>query len=734
MPKSFDIRVDIVGDSRSVEKAFNRSTKAAQQFQSNFQRSLSRVDRASSALKGGLLGGGLAGGFVGGVAATAALDQLRKAVDVASNLAEQTNKSRVVFGQASDDVEQFAQTSARSFGVANDAALETTGTFGNLFASVGLAQDDAAQMSVALVKLASDLASFNNADPTDVLDALRSGLIGEAEPLRRFGVLLSEARVQQEALRQTGKSTAAALTDQEKVTARYALILKDTAVAQGDFGRTSEGLANKQRVLEASVRDLQASIGTALIPTLQDLVNNLTLATVVGGGLAETLRDIGSIDIGGGEDVGGVFSRWLKVANPLTLQLEVLKGALDAVGQSGKDAGTDMQDGLAAFEAAFEPFLGGGFQVPATPSGPAGFGDPGFKPKGFEFLTGIPDAQQIDLLKAEATDDLKKQLDVLARQRKTLQAALGQAGLSKEDEITIRRDLAGVVSGIKAINDQILEAAQASKKAAADKAAAQAQKSEDAFNELIASLGLQLDKAGLTRRLNDDLEVLRATEAAIEKRIKAEGKTAELARSLFETRQQIRATQQQQRDRKQFSLLGLDETGGELTPDVKSLKKQLGSISDAVEGTFLDTNKTRSLLANIRKILKAGMRGVSDEVRQAISRILDDFDKQVGGSEDTADKFKKARVSQMFEGIGLSPDELRAVRAQASQIGRGGTLPTGGASAFGTQIGGTVVVQGDVILDGQKVGRVVTTGQNRTAAANAGSRRGTRAGQNRGVG
>src|SRR4029453_18742362 len=98
------------------------------------------------------------------------------------------------------DILAWSKTSATSMGTSQRAALEATGTFGNMLVPMGVARDRAAQMSKRMVTLGADMASFNNASPEETLDAIRAGLAGETEPLRRFGVFLSEARIQQEAL------------------------------------------------------------------------------------------------------------------------------------------------------------------------------------------------------------------------------------------------------------------------------------------------------------------------------------------------------------------------------------------------------------------------------------------------------------------------------------------------------------------------------------------------------
>jgi hypothetical protein len=133
-------------------------------------------------------------------------------------------------------------------------------------------------MSNVMVQLASDMGSFNNEDPTDMLLRLRSGLAGEAEPLRKFGVLLSAAAVQEEAVRIGLVGVGGALDEAQKVQARYSLILGQTTVQQGDFERTSEGLANATKALTAKFEELQAKLGVIVLPLIEDLVAALIVA------------------------------------------------------------------------------------------------------------------------------------------------------------------------------------------------------------------------------------------------------------------------------------------------------------------------------------------------------------------------------------------------------------------------------------------------------------------------
>lgn len=194
----------------------------------------------------------------------------------ASDLNESMSKVDVVFGDNAKQIEDWSKTAAESMGISQQAALESAGTFGNLFTALGIGDKPTTDMSKNLTELASDLASFNNANPEDVLLALRSGLLGEAEPLRKFGVSLSAARIEQKALDLGLADSKKNLTAAAKAQAAYAIILEDTTTAQGDFARTSDGMANQQRILAATFDDTMATVGQAFIPIIQELLPGIT--------------------------------------------------------------------------------------------------------------------------------------------------------------------------------------------------------------------------------------------------------------------------------------------------------------------------------------------------------------------------------------------------------------------------------------------------------------------------
>jgi hypothetical protein len=214
----------------------------------------------------------------GAFAGFSVVGAIKKAVTAASDLNEQVSKSQQVFGAASQVVESAAQRMADSFGIPKTQFIEAASSIGLIAKGAGLSQAAAADLGAQFGELGADVSSFYNVSLDEALGAIRSGLVGESEPLRRFGVLLNESAVQAEAARLGIAAMGAKLTEAQKVQARSSLITKGLATAHGDLARTSDGVANRIRSLGGRLENLAADAGTALLP-----VTNVFL------GLADTL-------------------------------------------------------------------------------------------------------------------------------------------------------------------------------------------------------------------------------------------------------------------------------------------------------------------------------------------------------------------------------------------------------------------------------------------------------------
>jgi len=280
-----EIIVRILGDASQFDKATKQATTSASKF--------------SNVLTGIGQGAGIAAfanvANVASMAAGAVVDFVGDSIKAASNLSETIAKSSVIFGDGSDAVIEWAKAAADSMGLSQRAALDAASGFAGLFKTVGIGLDEATEMSQDITALGADMASFFNTDMATALAALKSGLNGESEPLRQFNVFLSETAVTAKLAQMGIKKTGGAFTEAQKATARYALIMEQTGDAQGDFARTSDGLANTQRSLAAEVENLQANIGEDLLPVMIGLMTFVKDTGVPAIGLlSDTLSNLGT--------------------------------------------------------------------------------------------------------------------------------------------------------------------------------------------------------------------------------------------------------------------------------------------------------------------------------------------------------------------------------------------------------------------------------------------------------
>lgn len=250
--------VRLVADASDFERGLGKAENSTSGFVNRIGKDLRSVGKVAAG----------AGALIGGAALGAVIKFGPQAVSAASDIQESMGKVNTVFEDSAGLVDNFARQSATSFGIAREDALEAAGTFGNLFRTIGLTSEVSAGMSTDLVALAADLGAFNNMDPTQVLEKLRSGLVGEVEPLRQLGINLTAAQTEAKAMEMGLADADGTITQAAKTQARYALILEQSALAQGTFAKESEGLAAQQKILGAVWRDTLAEVGGVALPLI----------------------------------------------------------------------------------------------------------------------------------------------------------------------------------------------------------------------------------------------------------------------------------------------------------------------------------------------------------------------------------------------------------------------------------------------------------------------------------
>lgn len=209
---------------------------------------------------------------------------------MASDLEEVQNVVDVSFGSMADQVEAFANTAVRSYGMSALTAKRMASTFMAMSNGMDIAQEAGKNMSLQLTALAGDMASFYNVGQDIAQTALNSIFTGETESLKKFGIVLTETNLEAFALSQGIKKSYQAMSQAEKVALRYNYVLNATKNAQGDFARTSGSWANQIRLLKEQWTQFLGILGKGLIQILTPMVKalNQMLASLISIGNAIT--------------------------------------------------------------------------------------------------------------------------------------------------------------------------------------------------------------------------------------------------------------------------------------------------------------------------------------------------------------------------------------------------------------------------------------------------------------
>lgn len=197
------------------------------------------------------------------------------AVKLASDMEETINKIDVVFNDNAETVKDWSSTSIKSMGLAQQTALEAASVFGDMGSGMGLTSNEASNMSMQLVQLSADLASFKNISIDRANTALQGVYTGETEALKGLGIVMTEANLEQYAMNIGVKTSYKEMTQAQKVMLRYNYVMNTTANAQGDFARTSDSLANQSRMAKEGFKELGVQFGNVLLPIINKVVGGI---------------------------------------------------------------------------------------------------------------------------------------------------------------------------------------------------------------------------------------------------------------------------------------------------------------------------------------------------------------------------------------------------------------------------------------------------------------------------
>ena len=303
-------------------------------------------------------------------------------VKLASDLEESMNKVRVSFGDSAKVIEDFSDTTLMSFGIAKGSALEMAALFGDMGTSLGMGQEEAAEMSKNLVGLAGDLASFKNVSIEVAQTGLAGIFTGETESLKKLGIMTQEATLKNSEYFLSLNKSWKELTQLEKIQIRYNEVLRQSNNAVGDFVNTQDSFANQFRILQESIKETGAELGKELIPLAKDLVSiatnltkrlnslndeqrkNLVQYSLIAAALGPLLLALSSL-LNIIKRILPFIGKFVTVLRNLTPQGRIITAVVTGIGfliskfkgkGSLEEAVTDADDSLANFNITFDKF------------------------------------------------------------------------------------------------------------------------------------------------------------------------------------------------------------------------------------------------------------------------------------------------------------------------------------------------------------------------------------------
>ncbi len=279
---------------------FDRGIGKAERELDRLEDSTKKADKRTRSLTGSMTG--LATKAAIGAAAVGAVSAVAfDAVKSFSDLEESINAVNVQFGDGAGTILAFGETAAESVGLANSAFNQLSVVTGATLSAFIDDEREVADETVRLTQRASDMASVFNTDVDQALGAVQAALRGETEPIRRFGVLLDDASVRARAVELGLAATTSEVDKQAKGLAALDLIYEQTDKTAGDFANTSDSVANRMRVLGARFEDAKATVGGALVPAFEALLDLLESSIPLIEGFAKGLKVVVDLAIGSSE-------------------------------------------------------------------------------------------------------------------------------------------------------------------------------------------------------------------------------------------------------------------------------------------------------------------------------------------------------------------------------------------------------------------------------------------------
>lgn len=367
----------------------------------------------------------------------------RQSIETASDLAEVQNVVDTAFGESKQKMEDFADTAVKTYGISKLTAKQTGSNFMAMAAGMGLANDSASDMAMALTGLSADMASFYNVGQDVASTALKSIFTGETETLKQFGIVMTDANLQAYALSKGIMKSTADMSQAEKVQLRYNYVMSQTALAQGDFAKTSDSWANQTRILSEQWKEFGATIGTVLmnvlLPAVKAINSLLSQLIALAPGAARALSEAFGLELSNSADEAqSIVKSTSQAADNYSDIADNAQQAQEA--QEGSLASFDQMNKLNDESKSDSTGVSGAGEI-MQPSGTS-----------VEVDTGKADKKLSDFFKSVRTQ-FEKLADYLDMNFKPIFADIW-SGLERES-IELAQILGGVFSDIKSLSEPL---------------------------------------------------------------------------------------------------------------------------------------------------------------------------------------------------------------------------------------------------------------------------------------
>lgn len=296
---------------------------------------------------------------VAGQVVSAMVNLGKQAVSLASDYQENLSKTEAVFGSNADKFVKMANTITGATGLSKNAFLEQVSLYGAMAKAMGVSTDQTMEMSEQLTRLSADMSSFYNKDISQVSTALKGVFTGETEALKEFGIVMTETNLKEFAKDQG--LVYDQLDQSGKVMLRYKYIMEQTKIVQGDYQRTSTGLANSTRTLKANFENLLTTIGSNFLGALEkpmNAINNVfKLATQSQADFDEQIKQAQTSTQGAKQALADLEQQYKNGTISEKDYQEEYKRLTDTISQN--DAFVQQQQTLKDIQPCFQSFMKG---------------------------------------------------------------------------------------------------------------------------------------------------------------------------------------------------------------------------------------------------------------------------------------------------------------------------------------------------------------------------------------